>query len=136
MIPRRPHWRVRPRCEDPRFAVCEAQEARSATWMTEPIDLDARLREDAAHRVAATIGRMQHRAEEAARTTPELAPLLVAYVEAAAASLRQSTFDLLNDQWRQPPLQVMADGGGLSWRRWIRRVMPIRKREEQPDGAA
>ena len=79
---------------------------------------------------------MQQRTQQAVRTTPELEPFLTAYFEAAGSALMQNTLTILHDPPRVPPARPAQQRGRSSWPFAIRRLIPVRKREEQPDGAA
>ncbi len=108
----------------------------SAALTADQIDLNTQLHEQAAQSVTATLTRMQQRTQAAARSTPELEPFLTAYFEAAGSSLLHHTLDILNDPPRVAPVRSVPPPRRPYWPFSIRRLIPVRKRQEQPDGAA
>jgi hypothetical protein len=108
----------------------------TAILTADQIDLKARLHEQAAEQVTTTLTRMQQRTRQAARATPELEPFLSTYFEAAGTSLLQHTLAVLNDPPRQPSIRPVSPPRRPAWPFTIRRLIPVRKRQEQPDGTA
>jgi hypothetical protein len=117
-------------------SIAPEQEVLSAALTADEIDLKAQLHEQAARSVTTTLSRMQQRTQHAARSTPELEPFLTAYFEAAGSSLLQNTLAMLNDQPRSVPVRPVPEPRRPYWPFSIRRLIPVRKRQEQPDGAA
>ena len=111
-------------------------EVLSTALTVDQVDLHAQLHEQAAQSVTTTLTRMQQRTQQAVHTTPELEPFLTAYFEAAGTSLMQNTLTILHDPPRVPPTRPVQQRRRSSWPFAIRRLIPVRKREEQPDGAA
>lgn len=111
-------------------------EVLSTALTIDQLDLQAQLHEQAAQSVTSTLTRMQQRTQQAVRTTPELEPFLTAYFEAAGSSLMQNTLTILHDPPRVTPASPARQRRRSSWPFAIRRLIPVRKREEQPDGAA
>lgn len=107
----------------------------TAALTADQVALKAQLHEQAAQSVSTTLTRMQRRTQEAARATPELEPFLTAYFEAAGAALLRNTLQIVNEPPR-PPLRVVPPPRRTFPRFSIRRLIPVRSREEQPDGAA
>jgi hypothetical protein len=134
MIRRISRIRVQPRRKCTPSSAPEA-EVLSAALTAEQIDLNAHLHEQAAQSVATTLTRMQQRTQQAADTTPELAPLLTAYFHAASTSLLHHTLELLADP-PQSPIPPARPPRRPSWPFAIRRLMPVRRRKEQPGGPA
>jgi hypothetical protein len=135
MIRKATRVRVKPRRKGSP-SVAPEPEVLSAVLTADQIDLKAQLHEQAAQSVATTLTRMQQRTQQAARSTPELEPFLTAYFEAAGTSLLQNTLTILNDPPRVASERPVRPPRRPSWPFSIRRLIPVRKREEQPDGAA
>lgn len=117
-------------------AVAPEPEVLSTALTVDQVALQAQLHEQAAQSVTTTLTRMQQRTQQAVRTTPELEPFLTAYFEAAGSALMQNTLTILHDPPRVPPARPAQQRGRSSWPFAIRRLIPVRTREEQPDGAA
>lgn len=137
MIRKETRIRVTPRRKGhTHAAVVSEPEVLSPALTVDQLDLQAQLHEQAAQSVTTTLTRMQQRTQHAVRTTPELEPFLTAYFEAAGASLMQNTLTILHDPPRVPPASPARQRRRSPWSFAIRRLIPVRKREEQPDGAA
>ena len=117
-------------------AVGPEPEVLSTALTVDQVDLQAQLHEQAAQSVTTTLTRMQQRTQQAVHTTPELEPFLTAYFEAAGTSLMQNTLTILHDPPRVPPTRPVQQRRRSAWPFVIRRLIPVRTREEQPDGAA
>jgi hypothetical protein len=135
MIRKATRVRVKPRRKGSP-AVAPEPEVLSAALTADQIELKAQLHEQAAQSVTTTLTRMQQRTQQAARSTPELEPFLTAYFEAAGSSLVQNTLEILNDPPRLVPVRPVPQPRRPYWPFSIRRLIPVRKRQEQPDGAA
>lgn len=135
MISRFPRIKVYRRRKGSRVSPAD-DEHLTAILRADQIDLKAQLHERAAEQVATTLTHMQQRTQQAARTTPELEPYLSTYFEAAGISLLQHTLALLDDPPRQPPIRPVSPPRRPSWPFAIRRLIPVRKRQEEPDGTA
>jgi hypothetical protein len=131
MIRHLSHIRVRPRrIEHPTLPA--AQEPIAVVLTADQIELKAQLHEQAAQHDTRTLSRMQERTQQAARNTPELAPFLTAYFEAAGHSLLTNTLAMLDE----PPV---ASPRLPRWHRRrfpISRVIPRRLRKDPSDGPA
>ena len=129
---------VRPRRKGVRIVTPDSDvgpepEVVAAALAADQIDLTRQLHEQAAEGVAATLVRLQQRSQEAARSMPELEPYLTAYFEAAGTSLMQHTLEVLHSPPRYPsrrPDPPPRPAGRFS----ICRLIPVRVRQEQPDG--
>ena len=117
-------------------AVGPEPEVLSTALTVDQVDLQAQLHEQAAQSVTTTLTRMQQRTQQAVHTTPELEPFLTAYFEAAGTSLMQNTLTILHDPPRVPLTRPVQQRRRSAWPFVIRRLIPVRTREEQPYGAA
>jgi hypothetical protein len=127
--------RVRPRRKG-RPSPSPEQELVTAALAAKQVELNAQLHDHAAQIVRTTLDEMQQRADQAARTNPELAPYVNAYLLAAGRSLIQETTGMLDDQpiFVAPPHHQPQRR--FHWRFSFRRLIPVNARKEQPDGAA
>lgn len=125
--------RIRPRRKGHRSPLPEQL---AADLAAKQIELNVKLYDRAGQILRTTLEEMKQRTEQTAQTNPELASYVNAYLVATSASLIDETLAILADQSTfSPPPQHQPHRGPL-WRFPFHRLVPVRARKEQPDGAA